>query len=109
MAIFFAADHNISIDRVKRTHDVVRVLANDDNDWALRGTDYLFAEYFLEIGGVLNISEAVVEDGKVKIIGDPLKHFENYISKIDRHGCNAKVEIHFNDKSFAVWLPFAVH
>ena len=81
----------------------VRLLAYQDNDYMLRGTDLDFARWIWNNDGVIGVSAAIHEQDRVKIISGALKEAEGTIVQIDRRHKLAKVELEIG---LRVWLSY---
>ena len=65
-----------------------------------------YAEKIMECGGIVDMSKAIKENDRVKIVSGPLKEMEARIIKMDPRNRNAKVSVDFLGRVTEVWLPF---
>lgn len=83
-----------------------RLLGKKDQLGKLYSTDLEYANWVLEIDGLIGISQAKKENGLVKIISGPLKDMEGKILLYSKKNRNCKVRIEFAQQMMDVWLPF---
>ena len=83
-----------------------KVLNRNNDEGKLTGYDLSYAEKIMECGGIVDMSKAIKENDRVKIVSGPLKEMEARIIKMDPRNRNAKVSVDFLGRVTEVWLPF---
>ena len=83
-----------------------KVLNRNNDEGKLTGYDLSYAEKIMECGGIVDMSKAIKENDRVKIISGHLKEMEARIIKMDPRNRNAKVSVDFLGRVTEVWLPF---
>ncbi len=83
-----------------------KVLSKDNDNGKLVGKDLEYADWVLSQEGVLSVSEAIRIDGKVKIVGGPLKNLEGQIVEYSKKNRNCCIEIELMSQKIKTWLPF---
>lgn len=67
----------------------------DDGVTALRDEEIEMFNKLLNSEGILEMSQAFIEDNKAKVIYGPLIHYQDHIVKIDKHNRIAVLDIEF--------------
>lgn len=83
-----------------------KVLSKDNDNGKLVLKDLEYADWVLEQEGVLSVSQAIKIDGKVKIVGGPLKNLEGMIVEYSKKNRNCCIEIELMSQKIKTWLPF---
>lgn len=106
--IFFRTYETVDLAELTKYADVLKLLSDNDGRWQMAGDDFFFAEWIFSQGGVIGFSDALVVDGKLKIIDGPLMGREEQIIKVNRrfHCCLALLK--FNEREFRVWLGYDI-
>ncbi len=68
--------------------------------------DLRYAGLVLDSGGVLGMSQAVMINGKTKIVSGPLQDLEGTIKEYSKRSRNCRVEIQMFNRTLSIWLPF---
>lgn len=102
--VYLPKDKNIFKIRTSRFH--FRVLAKETDSGILVGNDLRYAEWVLEVEGLISVSEAIKYNGKVKIIAGPLKRLEGNIVEYSKRNRNCCIEIELLNQKIKTWLPF---
>lgn len=92
--------------KIKPNKNSIKVLNWKNNQGRLYGSDRDYADWILDVEGILTVSEAININGKIKIINGPLKNLEGNIIKYSKHNRNCKIEIHLFNQVITTWLPF---
>jgi transcription termination/antitermination protein NusG len=104
--IFVYSDLPISYRNILNIDSVYKILAYQDGEACLAGSDREFAATVYKYTGRIRASKALLINSRVKIIDGPLKDFEGRISKINKHNRNGCVEITIGGITRSVWLAF---
>ena len=83
-----------------------KILNPKNDDGKLVGYDLKYDLRMLQAGGIVDMSKAIKENDRVKIVSGPLKEVEAKIIKMDPRNRNAKVVVDFMGRSTEIWLPF---
>lgn len=102
--VYMLKDKDIFKLQTSRFH--YRVLSKDADNGALINNDLDYANWVLDINGLISVSEAIQVNGKVKIINGPLKQLEGKIVKYSKRSRNCLIEIEFMSQIIKTWLPF---
>ena len=102
--IFIPKDRDIF--KIQTSRFKFRILEKDANKGALIDQDLEYANWVLEVGGLISVSEAIKYNGKVKIVGGPLKRLEGKIVEYSRRSRNCCIEIELMNQIIKTWLPF---
>lgn len=104
--VFFEAPDDVSaVVRFPR-NDILRILAGNDQDWRLTGSDQEFAKWLFSYDGCIRFSTAYQEGDRIRIASGPLKDMEGMISRIDRRGRSGQVTVRFDQREVKLWLGF---
>lgn len=103
--LYLPKDRDIKYIRSNRGN-YFKVLSRSNDDGKLYGGDLRYAEWVLNVEGVLSVSEAIKIDGKVKIVNGPLKDLEGSIVEHSKKNRNCCIEIDFLGQKTRAWLPF---
>jgi transcriptional antiterminator NusG len=87
---------------------VYRPLGYSNGSKELMGSDIFFIQLLLRRQGKLEVSKAVEEGSRVKIIEGPLKELEGNIIKLNKNRRCAEVEIESFGIVHKVWLSYEV-
>ena len=104
--IFVFLEKGRDINKIKSSKNYFRILSRQNEDGKLYGRDLDYANWVLEVEGLLSVSEAIKLNGKVKIINGPLKNLEGNIIEYSKRNRNCKIEIEFLGQTINTWLPF---
>ena len=102
--VFLPKDRDVF--KIRSYKNTLRVLNWKNDDGKLYGKDLEYANWILDVEGLLSVSQAIQINGKVKIIGGPLKNLEGNIIEYSKHNRNCKIEIHLLNQTINAWLPF---
>lgn len=76
----------------------------DDGVTALRDEEIEMFNKLLNSEGILEMSQAFIEDNKAKVIYGPLIHYQDHIVKIDKHNRIAVLDIEFLNRHILAGL-----
>ena len=76
----------------------------DDGVTALRDEEIEMLNKLLNSEGILEMSQAFIEDNKAKVIYGPLIHYQDHIVKIDKHNRIAVLDIEFLNRHILAGL-----
>lgn len=93
--VFIYSDDVIDWHIINGSTNAISLLRYNDGSSELAGNDLDFAMWFYRQGGVINVSEVLVEGDEVKIIGGPLMDSVGTIIRFDRHKRKVWVSIDF--------------
>lgn len=91
---------------IKSNNILYRVLNKTVQEGKLFGSDLEYADFILRNNGVIDISKAIKEGTKVKILSGPLKDLEAYIVSYDTRNKGVKVKIHLLNRDIETYLPY---
>ncbi len=91
---------------IKSDNYYFKVLSKNTDSGKMVLKDLEYAEWVLEQEGVLSVSQAIKIDGKVKIVGGPLKNLEGVIVEYSKKNRNCCIEIELMSQKIKTWLPF---
>lgn len=91
---------------IKSQNILYKVLNKTVQEGRLFGSDLEYADFILKNNGVLDISKAIKEGTKVKILSGPLKDLEAYIISYDTRNKGVKVRIHLLNRDIETYLPY---
>lgn len=103
--LYLPKDEDVKYIRTKRDY-YFKVLSRKNDDGKLYGNDLNYANWILNVEGVLSVSEAIKIDGKVKIVNGPLKQLEGSIVEYSKKNRNCCIEVDFMSQKVRAWLPF---
>ncbi len=103
--VFIYSDSEVNLENAKKS-GVHRVLSYGEDFKELHGGDFEFAMWVLRYEGRVQVSRALIEGEKVRIIIGPLTDSYVRITRIDRHKRRAKVEFLFAGREQSTWLSF---
>ena len=104
--VFVYLPKDRDIFKIQTSRFKFRILEKDANKGALIDQDLEYANWVLEVGGLISVSEAIKYNGKVKIVGGPLKRLEGKIVEYSRRSRNCCIEIELMNQIIKTWLPF---
>ena len=104
--IFVYLEKGRDINKIKSSKNYFRILNRQNEDGRLFGRDLDYANWVLEEEGLLQVSEAIKLNGKVKIVNGPLKDLEGNIVEYSKRNRNCKIEIELLGQTINTWLPF---
>jgi len=104
--VFMESDVEPDWKALKENSDILKPLAYDDGNMALRGRDLEFVFYLKYHGGFLGMSRAYKEGTRVRIIDGPLKAYEGSIVRLNTRRRSALIKI--DEEGFVqnIWLPY---
>lgn len=105
--IFVFMLKNKDIFKIQTSRFHYRILSKDADSGKLVGKDLEYANWVLNIDGLIGVSDAIKINGKVKIINGPLKQLEGNIVEYSSRSRNCLIEIQFMSQTIRTWLPFA--
>lgn len=76
----------------------------EDGVSALRKEEIVMFKKLLNEKGILEMSQAFIEDNKAKVIYGPLIHYQDHIVKIDKHNRIAVLDIEFLNRHILAGL-----
>lgn len=76
----------------------------DEGVTALRQEEVDMLKKLLNSKGILEMSQAFIEDNKAKVIYGPLIHYQDHIVKIDKHNRLATLDIEFLNRHILAGL-----
>lgn len=76
----------------------------DDGVTVLRDEEIEMFNKLLNSEGILEMSQAFIEDNKAKVIYGPLIHYQDHIVKIDKHNRIAVLDIEFLNRHILAGL-----
>lgn len=76
----------------------------EDGVSALRDEEIEMFNKLLNSEGILEMSQAFIEDKRAKVISGPLINYQNHIVKIDKHNRLAYLDIEFMNRQILVGL-----
>lgn len=76
----------------------------DEGVTALRQEEVDMLKKLLNSKGILEMSQAFIEDNKAKVIYGPLIHYQDHIVKIDKHNRLASLDIEFLNRHILAGL-----
>lgn len=91
---------------IKSNNILYKVLNKTIDEGRLFGSDLEYAELILKNNGVIDISKAIKEGTKIRILSGPLKELEAYIVSYDTRNKGVKVRIHIMDRDIETYLPY---
>lgn len=104
--IFLYLPKDMNVYDLKIDGSTFKILNPKNDDGKLVGYDLKYALRMLQAGGIVDMSKAIKENDRVKIVSGPLKEVEAKIIKMDPRNRNAKVVVDFMGRSTEIWLPF---
>lgn len=76
----------------------------EDGVSALRDEEIEMFNKLLNTEGILEMSQAFIEDKRAKVIEGPLIYYQNHIVKVDKHNKLAYLDIEFMNRQILVGL-----
>ena len=104
--VFLYLPKDMNVYDLKIDGSTFKILNPKNDDGKLVGYDLKYALRMLQAGGIVDMSKAIKENDRVKIVSGPLKEVEAKIIKMDPRNRNAKVVVDFMGRSTEIWLPF---
>lgn len=104
--IFLFVKKDINISTIKSKFNFFKVLSKNSDSGKLYGSDLKYANWVLDNDGLISVSEAIKQDGKVKIVNGPLKDLEGQIIEYSKKNRNCCIEIDLLGQTIKTWLPF---
>ena len=104
--IFLFMEKGRDVYKIRSARNYFRILSRNNDDGKLYGRDLAYAEWVLEQEGCISVSEAIKLNGKVRIVGGPLKELEGNIVEYSKRNRNCCIEIDFLGQTIKTWLPF---
>ena len=104
--VFLYLPKDMNVYDLKIDGSTFKILNPKNDDGKLVGYDLKYALRMLQAGGIVDMSKAIKENDRVKIVSGPLKEVEAKIRKMDPRNRNAKVVVDFMGRSTEIWLPF---
>ncbi|MDO4541158.1 MAG: hypothetical protein Q4B48_08750 [Syntrophomonadaceae bacterium] len=83
-----------------------RILERKEGGGLLLGQDREYAEWVLDSGGILDVSQAIEINDQIQIISGPLLRLRGCVIGISRRKKNYHVQFEMMGQSVAVWLPY---
>ena len=83
---------------------VHRVLSDTEGRWQLHGTDAEFAQRAFGTQGVIGLSQAYFEGGRIRVCGGFLQGYEGNILRVNKRRGTAQVRLTLDQKEILVWL-----
>ncbi len=94
-----------SIFRLPR-ENLKTLLMTPNSGWRLSGDDERYARWIFSQGGLISMSKACMEGGRIRIVSGPLKDLEGHILRIDKRNRNGQIMLTFNNRTLKAWLGF---
>lgn len=104
--LFFRADESFDVKLLFSREDVFRVLRDSEGRWRLCGEDEAFAQALFERDGVIGLSKACFEDGRIRIVEGLLKIYEDRILRVNRRSRTVQVRVGMAGEEATVWLGY---
>ena len=104
--IFLYLPKDMNVYELRIEGSTYKVLNPKNDDGRLVGYDLNYALRILDAGGIVDMSKAIKENDRVKIVSGPLKEIEAKIVKMDPRNRNAKIVVDFLGRTTEIWLPF---
>lgn len=104
--VFMASDELSVWDVLVRFRYICHPVRYGDSTLYLRGGDLEFVRWLQRYNGVIEMSKAVHEGTKIRIISGPLMEYEGKIVKINKRQKCAAVQIDSEKIPCTVWLSF---
>jgi transcriptional antiterminator NusG len=107
--VFFSSENPLNSLEWKQLSDedyIYKPLSYGDGTKELSGSDLSFVQLLLRNNGLLDISKAVTEGSKARIIDGPLKELEGQIVKVNKRRRCAELEVDAMGIIGKVWLSF---
>ena len=104
--IFLFMEKGRDVYKIRSARNYFRILSRNNDDGKLYGRDLAYAEWVLEQEGCISVSEAIKLNGRVRIVGGPLKELEGNIVEYSKRNRNCCIEIDFLGQTIKTWLPF---
>lgn len=93
--MFFCSDAVIDGHVIHGFTRAISLVRYGDGSRDLGGHDLEFAMWFYQLGGVSDMSEALVEGDQINVIGGPLMNFLGTIVCFDRNKKKAWISLYF--------------
>lgn len=104
--LFFAAYGDFKAYTLARNDDAYRLLLTDKDDWRLMGRDRELVKSFFDNGGIIDLSKAYYEGGRIRIIDGFLKDYEGQIIRVNRRNRTAQIKLDISGSATTLWLGF---
>lgn len=104
--IFLFVPVDFDMASLQKGEQPFRVLERKQGGGKLEGEDRKYAEWALGQGGILDVSQAVQIDDKVRIISGPLLDLQGCITGFSKNSKNYQVEFEMMGRMVHVWLPY---
>lgn len=104
--IFFRAQIDHDVYRMRIHKNVYRVLCDSEKDWRLKGSDKYFAEKLFAVNGVIGFSQAVFEGGKISFSDGFLCGENLEVLSINRRSKTVRVRMELVNEVFDIWLGY---
>lgn len=102
--IFVPAGKDVA--ELHRGETAFRILERKEGGGLLTGEDREYAEWALSQKGILDVSEAVQINDRVKIISGPLFELNGRITGFSKRKRNYRVQFEMMGSSIDTWLPY---
>lgn len=102
--LFVPAGYDLA--SLQRGETAFRILDRRDNGGLLEGEDRKYAEWVLSCRGILDISQAIQINDRIKIISGPLLDLQGCVTGLSKRNKNYRVQFEMMGRSIDVWLPF---
>lgn len=104
--VFLFVPEQSDIALLRKGETCFRVLERKRGGGLLIGDDRRYANWVLERGGILEVSQAARINDRVKIVSGPLLDLEGYITAFSKKNRNCRVLFEIMGRQLDVWLPF---
>ena len=104
--VFIKADSSFPIFELVRQKDIYKVLCDSNRSWPLMGTDAEIAGKLFEANGVIDLSNAYYENGRIRIVDGFLKGYEGNIIRVNHRMRTAQIKLDFCENQSTIWLGF---
>jgi len=104
--VFIAAPADYPAARLMENRHCYRLLHAEGGGWQLRGADRDLARMMYENHGIVGISQAYYEGGRIRIADGFLRGREGEIIRVNRRAQTAQVRLRILDRTLLAWVGF---
>lgn len=106
--VFIKADPSFPVYEFVKQKNIYKILCDSDRNWRLTGTDAEIVGKLFDVDGVIGMSTAYYENGRIRIIDGFLKGREGNIIRVNHRMKTAQIRLDFCKNQSTVWLGFEV-